>query len=210
MSSSTPPQYAHGVMEYLLCYDKPSPVTPQSCKYTPTARKQIPVILNTYYRNVIKFHICGHICDKIAVAADEVCYNLPDVCYWICPRACDEGFEKKSCAQDNAESLAITGEAAGTSFEGILYEQWSEYLTKLRETKKSLSGYELSERMVIESVGGNRDADADRERFAEGESKDEEATVVERVERVERLERLENIYQLVGITIRNPIDIEMG
>ncbi|TGO70110.1 hypothetical protein BOTNAR_0003g00030 [Botryotinia narcissicola] len=144
MSFSTPPHYAHGVMEHLLNCDAPSPVTPQPCKYT----KQIPVgsvykVFNTYYRNVIKSHICGHIVDEIAVPADAVCYNLPDACYWICPRACDEGFEKKSCAQDNAESLAMTDEAAGTSFEGILYEQWSEYLTKLQEMKKSLSGYEL-------------------------------------------------------------------
>ncbi|KAF7955277.1 uncharacterized protein EAE97_000536 [Botrytis byssoidea] len=120
MSSSTPPHYAHGVMEYLLNCDAPSPITPQPCKYTPTARKQIPVgsvykVFNTYYRNVIKFHIGGHIGDETAVPADA----------------------------ENAESLAMTGKAAGTSFEGILYEQWSEYLTKLQEMKKSLSGYEL-------------------------------------------------------------------
>ncbi|TGO61744.1 hypothetical protein BCON_0025g00060 [Botryotinia convoluta] len=89
----------------------------------------------------------------------------------------------------------MTGEAAGTSFEGILYEQWSEYLTKLQEMQKS-----LSEWMEIESMGGNRDTNADRERFAEGKPKDKEATVVE---------RLENICYLVGCTARNPTDMEM-
>lgn len=180
-------------MEYLLNCDAPSPVTPQPCKYTPTARKQIPVgsiykVFNTYHRNVTKFHICGHIGDKIAVPADEVCYTLPDACYWICPRACDEGLEKKSCAQDNAESLAMTGEAAGTSFEGILYQQWSKYLTKLQEMKKSQSGYELVYVRVnmkgweIESVGGNGYTNADRERSAKGKPKEEETTVIERLE----------------------------
>lgn len=40
--------------------------------------------------------------------------------------------------------------------------------------------------MKIESMGGNEDTDADRKRFSKGESKDEEATVVERFERSEK------------------------
>ncbi|KAI9646558.1 hypothetical protein NHQ30_004553 [Ciborinia camelliae] len=113
-------------------------------------------VFNTHYRNVTKFHICGHLGDKIALHSDETYYTLPGACYWISGKACNTlhvGGDK-SCAQIFGGISSVLDEKGYTAFERMLYGIWAKHLGTLQAAASPLSTFEwIYVRLAIGECG---------------------------------------------------------